>query len=314
MDPARLPVLEETPEPAPPFRWRLSSTEESDPGRVMWALGERIKELNCLYAIAQLAEAADGPIEEIFNVVVTIIPPSWQYPEITSARITYREEVCATPGFKMTPWSQSSPIYVFGEQAGEVVVCYSEERPAATEGPFLHEERVLLDAIAERLGALAMRLIVEKEVQDKNQQLMVERQALQETNAALKTVMARIEEEKREIHRDVRDNVEKVLMPIIHELYMAVPRAQRKYVELLRDNLEEIASPFVNKLSQRFQSMTTTEIQVCNMIRSGLRTKEIAELRGVSPATISRHREGIRRKLGIANSDANLATFLQTNM
>ena len=112
----------------------------------------------------------------------------------------------------------------------------------------------------------------------------------------------------------IRDNVEKVLMPIIHELYMAVPRAQRKYVELLRDNLEEIASPFVNKLSQRFQSMTTTEIQVCNMIRSGLRTKEIAELRGVSPATISRHREGIRRKLGIANSDANLATFLQTNM
>jgi DNA-binding NarL/FixJ family response regulator len=48
------------------------------------------------------------------------------------------------------------------------------------------------------------------------------------------------------------------------------------------------------------------------MIRNGLRTKEIAQLRAVSPATINRHREHIRKKLNIANNDINLTTYLQS--
>jgi len=50
------------------------------------------------------------------------------------------------------------------------------------------------------------------------------------------------------------------------------------------------------------------------MIRNGMRTKEIAEMRSVSEATINRHRENIRRKLKITNQDVNLATFLQSSM
>jgi DNA-binding CsgD family transcriptional regulator len=296
------------------FKWRLPTQIVSDPTRAEWALRERVKELNCLYAIAQLAEAGDGPIEEILKVVVTIIPPSWQYPEITCARITFLDGTYKSSGFKLTPWQQSAPIHFYGEQVGEVVVCYLEEMAPSFEGPFLQEERALIDAIADRVGDLAMRLNAEQELQETNRQLTVERQALKETNTALKTLMARIEEEKRDIHRDIRDNVEKVLMPILHELSMTVPKHQRKYVDLLRDNLEEITSPFVSQLSDKFHSLTPTEIQISSMIRSGLRTKEIAELRGVAMATINRHRERIRRKLGIINSDVNLATFLKTTM
>jgi DNA-binding CsgD family transcriptional regulator len=47
------------------------------------------------------------------------------------------------------------------------------------------------------------------------------------------------------------------------------------------------------------------------MVRNGLTSKEIAQLRGVSPATISRHRERIRRKLGLTRSATNLASYLQ---
>lgn len=296
------------------FRWRLPTKIESDPTRAEWALRERVKELNCLYAIAQLAEAGDGPIEEILKVVVTIIPPSWQYPEITCARITFFDGSFRSPGFKLTPWQQAAPIHFYGEQVGEVTVCYLKEMAPSFEGPFLQEERALIDAIAERVGDLAMRLRAEQELQESNRQLKVERQALQETNVALKTLMARVEEEKKDIHRDIRDNVEKVLMPILHELSMTIPKHQRKYVELLRDNLEEITSPFVGQLSDRFHSLTPTEIQICTMIKGGLRTKEIAELRGVAMATINRHRERIRRKLGIVNCDVNLATFLKTSM
>ena len=50
------------------------------------------------------------------------------------------------------------------------------------------------------------------------------------------------------------------------------------------------------------------------MIQNGLQTKEIAQIRGVSVGPINRHREHIRRKLKITNSDINLMTYLQSNM
>jgi DNA-binding CsgD family transcriptional regulator len=296
------------------IRWRIPPSEESDPSRVEWALRERIKELNCLYGVAQLAESVFDSIDEFLRRVVHILPPSWQYPEITCARVVFKAKTYKTKGFKATKWRQSARIMVFNEPVGEVEVFYIEERPAYYEGPFLREERALLDAVAEHIGAVAMRLAAEKELHETNRQLMLERQALREANAALRGVLARIEEEKLKIHKDIQANVEKVLMPIIYALLTEVPKTNRKYVELLRDNLMEISSPFANQLTQKYHSLTPTEISICNMVRSGLQSKEIAQMRGVSTATISRHRERIRRKLGIANKEVNLTTFLQTTM
>jgi DNA-binding CsgD family transcriptional regulator len=109
-------------------------------------------------------------------------------------------------------------------------------------------------------------------------------------------------------------NVEKILTPILHALTAQLPPAQVKYVEMLRTNLEEITSPFISQLSLAYHAMTPTEIAICNMIRNGMRTKEIAGMRGISEATVNRHREKIRRKLKIANQAVNLATFLQSSM
>ena len=301
----------EPPKTLPGIRWRIPVNRESEPESVERALRERIKELNCLYAIAQLAESEPSSIDDVLSTVVNILPPSWQYPEITCARIIFQQKTFKSRGFKVTKWRQSSRIFMYNEPVGEVTIFYLEECPPAHEGPFLFEERALLDAVAERIGKIAMHLAAERELQETNRQLTVERRALQETNTALRTVLNRIEEEKKEIFKQIRDNVEKVLLPILHELTWAVPAPKRKYVELLRDNLEDITSPFISRISQKYHSLTPTEIQICNMIRSGLRTKEIAEMRRVSPATISRHRERIRRKLGVAGKDVNLATYLQ---
>jgi DNA-binding CsgD family transcriptional regulator len=108
--------------------------------------------------------------------------------------------------------------------------------------------------------------------------------------------------------------VEKVLVPILNALSVELPKGQGKYVEMLKTQLEEITSPFTKHLSHRYHSLTPSEIKICNMIRNGLRTKEIAEIRRVSIATINRHREHIRRKLKICNNDVNLTTYLQSSM
>jgi len=203
---------------------------------------------------------------------------------------------------------------MYHEAVSECDIFYLEECPPSDEGPFLTEERALLDAGAEQIGTIATRMAADVELQETNRQLNLERQALQESNTALKVILARIEQEKQEVYKDIKTNVEKVLMPILHGLAVKLTPDQAKYLEILEKNLENIVSPFINKLSVSCNSLTPTEISICNMIRNGMRTKEIAELRGVSEATVNRQREKIRRKFKIVNQDINLATFLETSM
>jgi DNA-binding NarL/FixJ family response regulator len=155
--------------------------------------------------------------------------------------------------------------------------------------------------------------IAQKEAQEMNSLLTVERESLRETNIALKTVLAKIDEEKQELCRDIHANVERILLPILNAMSLELPPARRGWVELLRRNLLDITAPYTRHLATAFHQLTPTEVSVCNMIRGGLRTKDIARLRGISPATVSRHREHIRTKLRLANRRVNLTTFLQSS-
>jgi DNA-binding CsgD family transcriptional regulator len=284
------------------------------PGEAVMALRERIKELNCLYGISQLAERNQHSLDGFLQDLVRYLPYSWQYPDTACARITFREKTYTSSGFRITEWRQAAQVFMYHELVGEVAVFYAEERPAADEGPFLKEERALLDAVAEQVGMVATRIATELELQESNRQLTLEREALREANTALRVVLSRIEQEKQELRNDIGTNVEKVIQPILEALAVQLGPTQRTYVEMLQKGLDEIASPFVSQLSSSYRSLTPTEIAIANMIKNGMRTKEIALARGVSEATINRQREMIRRKLRITNQDANLATFLQSSM
>ncbi|MFC1983617.1 helix-turn-helix transcriptional regulator [Chloroflexota bacterium] len=294
--------------------WRIPFPIETETREVGAVLRERIKELNCLYGISQLAERYLYSLDDLLKELVNFLPYSWQYPEIACVRILFKGKTYTSDKFQLTNWRQSSLIYMYHEAVGECAIFYLEECPPADEGPFLKEERALLDAIAEQIGTIATRISADLELQDVNQQLTLERQAIQEANTALRLVLARIEQEKQEIYRDIKMNVDKILMPILNTLALQLTQSQKKYVEMLQTNLDEITSPFISELAFSYHSMTPTEIAICNMIRSGMRTKEIAEARNVSEATINHHREKIRRKLKLTNQEVNLATFLQSSM
>ncbi|MBU2550082.1 MAG: helix-turn-helix transcriptional regulator [Proteobacteria bacterium] len=294
--------------------WRIPLNQETDQTKIETALQERIKELNCLYGVARLAELHSDSVEDLLHDLVNFLPLSWQYPEIACARIQFQGRTYKGHGFVLTSWRQASRVFMFEEPVGEVAIFYREERPAADEGPFLKEERALLDALAERIGTIAGRIAAEKELHEINRQLTVERKALQEANLALRTVLARIEEEKHEVYLNVKLNVDKVIIPILHALTLELSEPQREYAEMIRRSLNELTSPFVGHLTDACGALTPTEISICNMIRSGLRSKEIARLRGVSTATVHRQREHIRKKLKIANQGINLTAFLQSNI
>ncbi len=120
---------------------------------IMRDLAERAKELSCLYAVEELTSAADVSLEDVFRGVIKAVPDGWQYPGTCQARITYNGVRYGPADFPPTPWVQQATIRVHGELVGSIEVQYLEEMPAADEGPFLREERRLIDMIAERLGS-----------------------------------------------------------------------------------------------------------------------------------------------------------------
>ncbi len=138
-----------------------TETERRGVEELLWKLthdlGERVKELTCLYGISHLVEKPDISLEEIIQGAVDLFPPAWQYPEITCARVILEDQEFKTENFGETMWKQASDIVVYGERAGTIEVCYLEERPESHEGPFLKEEKSLLDAVAERLGRIIER-------------------------------------------------------------------------------------------------------------------------------------------------------------
>ena len=121
------------------------------------ALGERVKELNCLYGTASIVEIPGITFEEIVQKTVDLIPPSWQYPEITCAKIVLEGREFKTDNFTETKWKQRADIIVHDEQVGYLEVCYLEQKTDVSEGPFLLEERKLIDAVAERMGRIIER-------------------------------------------------------------------------------------------------------------------------------------------------------------
>lgn len=129
-------------------------------------LGERVKELNCLYDISKLVDQPGISLQEIAQGTAEIIIPSWQYPEVTCAQITLEGQEFSTDEWGESPWRQSSEIIVRGEPVGVVEVCYREERPESDEGPFLKEERSLIEAIAQKLGEVTDRKRIEAALRD----------------------------------------------------------------------------------------------------------------------------------------------------
>jgi PAS domain S-box-containing protein len=130
---------------------------EKELKKSMDEVGERIKELNCLFEISRLVERRGLTLNGILQGIVELIPPAWQYPETTCARITVEDRTYSTTNFRETRWMLTQNIVVHAKAVGALVVCYLEKRPQSDEGPFLKEERNLVDAIAERIGRIIER-------------------------------------------------------------------------------------------------------------------------------------------------------------
>ena len=115
-------------------------------------LNQRIKELQCLYTTANIAAIPEISLEELYREVVNLLPSASQYPEIACACLDISDKVFRTNNCRDTEWKLTSKIKVYDEQAGTIELGYLTGQPENGEGPFLREEKLLVDAVADLLG------------------------------------------------------------------------------------------------------------------------------------------------------------------
>lgn len=144
---------------------------DQGPVELRCALEERVKELDCLYGISGIVERSGGSLELILREIVSLLPSSWEYPDISCARIELEGREFKTDNYADTAWKQVAELRVHGEVAGTVEVGYLEERPERAEGPFLAEERRLLNAVAERTGHIVERLQASQLLRQREEEL-----------------------------------------------------------------------------------------------------------------------------------------------
>jgi len=134
--------------------------------RLLHDLGERMKELQCLFKMAKVVEKPGVSLEEILQGTNSLLPQAWQYPDAACSRIVVENREFKTENFEVTQWKQSSDIKILGKKAGVVEVYYLKEKPMIDEGPFFKEERAVIDAVAERLGRIIERKKVEERLRE----------------------------------------------------------------------------------------------------------------------------------------------------
>jgi len=133
---------------------------------------ERKKELSCIYKISNLIENEEE-LPQIIRGTANILSQSWQYPNITCTKIELDGKEFKTDNYQEPSCKQRADLIVHSKKSGYIEVGYLKEKPDEDEGPFLKEERNLLNAVAERLGRIIERKQATKELQLNKERLQL---------------------------------------------------------------------------------------------------------------------------------------------
>ncbi|MDD4483537.1 MAG: response regulator, partial [Methanoregula sp.] len=110
-------------------------------------LGERVKELNCLYRLAEAINTHGITLDTMLQDCVNLIPSGYQYPDCTCVRVVFRDREYTTPGFSKSVWNQNALIFLGGACAGTIEVSYTGRLAERVNDAFLAEENSLLNGV-----------------------------------------------------------------------------------------------------------------------------------------------------------------------
>ena len=140
------------------------------------------------------------------------------------------------------------------------------------------------------------------------EELVKQKRSLEKKNLTLAEVLELAHSERDRLRRGIGLNMEKVIYPLIDKIKLASEKVA--YVDILKKSLKELTSPFGEFVSKQSLKLSPRELEISNLIKNSLSSKEIAGLLDITHKTVEKHRRNIRKKLGIAGKKINLHTII----
>ena len=201
---------------------------------IIHALRERVKELAALHSTVCVLQDDRLSTREVLDRVVKLIPPAWQYPEITACRIIVGNSKSCNSGFRRTRWLQACDFRISAALSGRIEIYYLKKMPKEAEGPFLAEERNLINSLADMLRVYFERKLASKALLDAHSDL---ERRVRERTAELEKLNSALKDEVRE--RELRQkeilSYQKKLRRLSSELILTEERERREIATDLHD-------------------------------------------------------------------------------
>jgi DNA-binding CsgD family transcriptional regulator len=153
--------------------------------------------------------------------------------------------------------------------------------------------------------------LTEEALRNSQEELIEQKQSLEETNIAMKVLLKQREEDKLELEKKVLNNVKDLVLPYVEKLKNSRLKAKdRTLVEIIDNRLQDIISPLLQRFVNARILLTPQEMQVASLVKDGKTSKEIADVLNVSETTVNFHRKNLRVKFGLRNKRTNLRSYL----
>lgn len=150
-----------------------------------------------------------------------------------------------------------------------------------------------------------------EDLQMTSEKLAIERETLDRKNIALRELLTSIESQQDRTFEQLKTRLDEVVYPICNQLRQHLREEKVGYIDLLYQSLEEIDATLIKSDRQLFSKLSPKEIQICECLRKSMSAKEIAGFFHISPRTVAKHCENIRKKLDLKDRSVNLTTFLR---
>jgi len=279
--------------------------EQSTEGVALTDLKGNIQYINTAFAMAHGYKP-----EKCIGKHLSIFHTADQFPAVREAS----KQLKKTDFFAGEIWHSRKDGSVFPALMQNTLLKNEEGRAVGMIGTIrdISDRKQVQEELAKYRNQLE-KIVKEKtaEIQKANNMLEEQKAAVEKKNIALQEVLEQIHTEKEQIENEVMANVENVLIPIIQRMKIESGREEKGNLKLLERDLKNLTSSFGNSVSDKKLRLTPREIEISDMIKNGLTSKEIARTLKLSKKSVDGHRNRIRNKLGIKNKKYNLASVLQ---